>query len=630
MKNLKTFKHLKDSFLSRVFKHSFRHLNPRTHIMKKIWLSTATISLSSLLLIGIIAQLFFSRFILRSAITRAQNNHFYTANALDDTISHLTNRFVEICGTKDFRDILIFLKDADSSHYTQFNNALQETLHNLSVSSPLLDSAVITTRNGSLYHPFSHSTKDTVYNYTLGYPENEIFGITLLPRISSPLKYNNEVIPLAFPLKYEARGNYTAVCRDVADSDAILFLLFNADAFNDYLSAYSNSDTQGTLYVMTDTGTLINPATSAMRVAKDEIDNTVVTEITNLTDTKTSGQIHKHDRYIFYQKLSSGNFYLINSVSVQHLTHSMVTIRLFLSIVAIASVIVVTLVTRISASYISKPLSSLMGAVQAIENNTYTSNQMLTQEDEIGQLSAALDSMYHTIQEQIAQIKAERKAKYNTKIRLLAEQINPHFLYNTLEYINMEVYNGHTQNASRMIQSLGEFLRIGLNLGNDQIPLSREIDHVRAYLTIMDHRLDHSIAFTSQIDPALLNFPVPKIILQPLVENSIRHGFLLESNGSYIAFPSISITARKENDLIFLCVTDNGIGIDTQKAQQITHMGLDEEGQHIGLNNVCQRLQLYYGPRADITFTSIPYYQNTVQIQIPCTDATDNKEAFLT
>ncbi len=617
-----------NSFCNRVFRHSFRHLNPRTHIMKKIWLSTATIALASLLLIGIVAQLFFSRFILRSALTRAQNNHFYTANALDDTISHLTSRFVEICGTEDFRDILIAIKDADDSHFTQYNNELQDTLHNLSVSSPLLDSAVITTRNGSLYHPFSHAAKDTVYDYLLGYPESEIFGITLLPRISSPLKYNSEVIPLAFPLKYESRGSYTAVCRDAADSDAILFLLFNADSFNNYLSAYSNSDTKGSLYVMTNAGTLINPATSAMRAAKDEIDDTVVAEITALSDTQTSGQIHKHDRYIFYQKLSSGNLYLINSVSVQHLTHSMDTIRLFLGIVAIASVIVVTLVTRLSASYISKPLSRLMGSVQAIENGTYTSAQVLSQEDEIGQLSAAIDSMYHTIQEQIEQIKAERKAKYNAKVRLLAEQINPHFLYNTLEYINMEVYNGHTQNASRMIQSLGEFLRIGLNLGNDQIPLSREIDHVRAYITIMDHRLDHSIAFTSQIAPELLNFPVPKIILQPLVENSIRHGFLLENNGSYIAFPSISITARKENDLIFLCITDNGIGIDTQKAQQITHTGLDEDGQHIGLNNVCQRLQLYYGPRADITFTSIPYYQNTVQIQIPCTDVTDNKEAF--
>ena len=137
----------------------------------------------------------------------------------------------------------------------------------------------------------------------LDYPENEILGITLLPRISSPLKYNSEVIPLAFPLKYESRGSYTAVCRDATDSDAILFLLFNADAFNNYLSAYSNSDTKGSLYVMTDTGTLINPATSAMQAAKDEIDDTIVAEITALSATQTSGQIHKHDRYIFYQKV---------------------------------------------------------------------------------------------------------------------------------------------------------------------------------------------------------------------------------------------------------------------------------------------------------------------------------------
>ena len=596
--------------------------------MKRIWLSTASIALASLLLIGIVAQLFFSRFILRSALIRAQNNHFYTANALDDTISHLTTRFVEICGTENFRDILISLRSADESHYTQFNNELQETLHNLSVSSPLLDSAVITTRNGSLYHPFSHTPKKDTYSYTLGYSEEEIWGITLLPRISSPLKYKNDVIPLAFPLKYESLGSYTAVCSNVADSDAILFLLFNADAFNDYLRAYSNSDTRGSLYVMTGAGTLINPATSAMHSTEDALDQSVIKQITaTATDTLSNGRIHKDNRYIFYQQLNSGNFYLINSVSVHHLTSSMDTIRLFLGIVAAASVIVVTLVTRVSAAYISKPLSRLMRSVKAIETGSYTSSMVLPQEDEIGQLSIAIDSMYHTIQEQIEQIKAERKAKYNAKIRLLAEQVNPHFLYNTLEYINMEVYNGHTQNASRMIQSLGEFLRIGLNLGNDQIPLSREIDHVRAYITIMDHRLDHSITFTSQIEPELLNFSVPKIILQPLVENSIRHGFLLEINGSLIAFPLIQISARKENGFVLICVTDNGIGIDVSKAQHIAHTGLDENGHHIGLNNVCQRLQLYFGPSADITFTSIPYYKNTVQIQIPYTDCTNPKEA---
>lgn len=87
---------------------------------------------------------------------------------------------------------------------------------------------------------------------------------------------------------------------------------------------------------------------------------------------------------------------------------------------------------------ITRSLSKLISAVSAIENQTYDSSQILTQSDELGQLSKSLDSMYQTIQQQIEQIKLERQAKYNAEIRLFSEQINPHFLYNTLEYINMK------------------------------------------------------------------------------------------------------------------------------------------------------------------------------------------------
>ena len=105
--------------------------------------------------------------------------------------------------------------------------------------------------------------------------------------------------------------------------------------------------------------------------------------------------------------------------------------------------------------------------MSAIENQTYDSSQILTQSDELGQLSKSLDSMYQTIQQQIEQIKQERQAKYNAEIRLFSEQINPHFLYNTLEYINMEVYSNHNKNASMMIQNLADFMRIGLNFGGE-------------------------------------------------------------------------------------------------------------------------------------------------------------------
>ena len=166
----------------------------------------------------------------------------------------------------------------------------------------------------------------------------------------------------------------------------------------------------------------------------------------------------------------------------------------------------------------------------------------------------------------------------------------------------MEVYSNHNKNASMMIQNLADFMRIGLNFGGELISISKELAHVQAYVNIMNYRFSHKICFTSDIPKELLSYEILKIILQPLVENSIRHGFGLDNSSSYLDVPSIKI--------------DNGAGIDIERATQILHTGTDGQ-KHVGLNNVYQRLVFFYGETVKITFSSIPYYENIVQIRIP-------------
>lgn len=594
--------------------------NPKTHITKKVWLSTAAFALASLLFIGALAHLVLSSYFLNSSLTRAVNAHAYTANALEDKLSHIIERFVEVCGTTDFRDMLPKISSATKDNFTQLNNSLQDTLHELTVSDSLIESAVITNRNGLIFRSSSQGIKAHTYSYSLNYPEEEICSIDMLPQMDSPVKGQKDVIPLAFPLSLETQGNFTAVSSSASESDVILFLLLDASGINSFLKAYSDDDTQGKLYLMSAGGELITPISS--READDK--TLFAPELTNAMEQRiSSGTIRSSDFYILYEEIDERGIYLVNVVSKDKLMTAMHTITQYLRYAALISIFLIAMVTPFVAAYITKPLGRLMDSVRNIEEGTYNSSQVLPQKDEIGQLSSAIDSMYHTIQEQVQEILDERQAKYNAEIRLFAEQINPHFLYNTLEYINMEVYNQHTENAALMIQSLGDFLRIGLNFGSDLITVSQEIRHAQAYINIMNHRFSHSISFNSSVDEQLQDYRILKIILQPLVENSIRHGFLLEGNGSYIAIPSISITVKQDGSRILLSVTDNGVGIDVEKANRIMHTGLDGQ-RHIGLNNVYQRLKTFYHDDADITFYSIPYYKNTVRIQIPYLSETDH------
>jgi len=211
----------------------------------------------------------------------------------------------------------------------------------------------------------------------------------------------------------------------------------------------------------------------------------------------------------------------------------------FIVLMGGAGLIVSVVFSALLSKFITSPLERLMESIRQIKENQYDEPYETKYEDEIGQLNAAVNSMHSTIQSQISQIKEDEHEKYQLEIQLLAEQINPHLLYNTLEGINLEVLNNHTLVASSMINNLGTFMRIGLNYGDELIMVRNEIAHVEAYINIMNHRTNKSISFQSYVEEELNEYRILKLILQPLVENSIKHGFRDEKWGEAVCIPSI-------------------------------------------------------------------------------------------
>ena len=224
--------------------------------------------------------------------------------------------------------------------------------------------------------------------------------------------------------------------------------------------------------------------------------------------------------------------------------------------------------------------------------------------------------MYTTIQEQMEKIKEDENIRYKTELKLLTEQINPHFLYNTLEEIQLEVKKGDNGTASDMIQYLAEYLRIGLSGGADVITVADELKHAFAYVRIMNQRFRKSILFTRIYDQSMGDRMILKTILQPLIENSIRHGFGIDGGGIAVASPSIEIRFHLEEEKkLIINVSDNGSGFDEEKV--IKQMKKESHTVHIGVGNVYKRLVAYYGAEnISVTARSIPYYRNTISIMI--------------
>lgn len=590
------------------------------HITIKVWLSAAAVGLTVILLIFVLFQLFFTSYLTDSALDSTLQSTISAAEVMDESLDQVVNRLISICArTSDFRYMLQRMRDDGVTADGQLNNDLQEHLRDLSTSHPLVTSALIISRNGKLYYPVSRGLGSEMPDYSLGYDEAQIQRITLLPMQRSPFAADGQVIPLAVPFTFYAGDSLLYIADDATSSKAMLYLFLDVSDLNMTLNLYTDS---GANLLLDLQGRVINyPAGSAPALLAQSCG--LETLIAQWDQSQSFCQLG--DWYALPQRIGQHNVYLVHLISAAELTAPQRELGQTLLLLALAAVLILTLASLFIAMYLTKPMQQLNRAVQAIGSGGYSSDMVLHQKDEIGDLSRSVDSMYRTIQAQIAQISNERQAKYNAEIRLFAEQINPHFLYNALEYINLEVYNHHAETASMMIQALGDFMRIGLSFGQEMIPLEREIEHVQAYIAIMNHRFRHEIGFTTFVPEELLHRDVAKIILQPLVENSVRHGFLLEASDAFIERPTISIRGRIQDDVLLLSVIDNGVGFDVVRAAQIMHEDPATQ-KHVGLSNVYHRLRMYYGEGADIEFQSIPYYKNTITIRIPMQDAAERSK----
>ena len=585
----------------------------KNSVLTRIWFYTLGIALAAFLLIEAGSQFFFRRYYMSSMLRSYQTGTENTASVLNEYVNSMVRRIVNICGTRDFKELLLKIRNADKTQYTELNNDLQPDLLDLSQAGPLVSSALITGKQNFSYHLLSESLSASGKNYTLGYSPDEIEGITILPIRESPIYSAGNVIPIAVPLGFAGGTAIPTITSAPEDADAVLYLLLDAQKLNNELSLFAGSSSDTISLLVNRRGCVLNypPGSSACTLVSPSVLSAV---------TASGGQTQRiqRNRYAFSSQLGKRNFYLISLVPRDAVLEPLYTINSSLLLAAGTAVFLMLIATLLSAFYLSRPLRRLSLSVRAIENGTYDKSMVLHQTDEIGNLSIAIDEMYHIIQNQIQEITDERQAKYNAEIRLFTEQINPHFLYNTLEYINFEVYNHHNENAALMIQSLGDFMRIGLSFGREEVTVEKELEHVQAYITIMNHRFSHDISFTTDVPDELLSHPVLKIILQPLVENSIRHGFLLEDNSSFLNVPSIRIRVCAADGFLNLAVSDNGTGFDPEQAGAIMHSPVSGQN-HVGLNNVYQRLKVFYGEKADITLQSIPYYKNTVTIKIPVT-----------
>ena len=281
------------------------------------------------------------------------------------------------------------------------------------------------------------------------------------------------------------------------------------------------------------------------------------------------------------------------------------------SLISMAAIIVSILLTVNASRSVTRPIQKLCSVTQKVAEGDFTVKTKVENTDEISVLTQSFNDMTEEIGVLVEDIKKKQANLHIAETKLLQAQINPHFLYNTLDTIVWLIEGGMTDDAVEMISSLSIFFRTSLSKGNDIIPLSEEKRHTLSYLEIQQFRYRDILEFELSIPKELDGIQVPKLSIQPLAENALYHGIKNRRGKG-----KITITGREEADAIVLTVSDNGQGMTPERLHEVQEAIRTGERAGFGLAAVAERIALYYGPGYGMTISSKEGEGTTVELRL--------------
>ena len=284
-----------------------------------------------------------------------------------------------------------------------------------------------------------------------------------------------------------------------------------------------------------------------------------------------------------------------------------VLIGVLIIVVAVSAVMIV--------SGIIQPISQLNQATEKIAQGDFNARAQADSEDEVAELAVSFNKMAGSMQSLIDKGKEDERKMRKADLRLLQEQIQPHFLYNTLDTIVWLIESNEPDEAVTMVVTLSDFFREILSKGKEFISIKEEEKHISSYLQIQEMRYRDILEYDIQLDQVIYKYQILKLTLQPVVENALYHGIKYKR-----AKGCIHIHGEKEGDIIRLTVRDDGVGMDEDELEQLRQQiekPCQETEKGFGLANVNERIHMYFGPEYGMKIQSQKGKGTTVEIVIP-------------
>ena len=336
----------------------------------------------------------------------------------------------------------------------------------------------------------------------------------------------------------------------------------------------------------------------------------------------SEGEFSWEGRLYIYQKVSDWNYYIVSSIENMELYAPSVRTIIIMTAILFFMVILSFFVIKGIISRVYRPLDQTVQKMdQVAAGSLDTRLNVESMGEDFQKLATGFNSMMEEILVLMEQVKMEQHQIEQIRFNSLQSQIQPHFLYNTLECIHWQAMADGNKEISTLVMALAKYYRICLSKGHDVIPLELEIEHMKNYLIIQNMRYDNIIGSEIQIEESCKETMIPKLTLQPLVENSIYHGIKVKEGKK----GSVFLKAVREGDHVLITLADTGSGM-TQAQIDAMNLQLSEydESFGYGVRNVNKRIELLYGNDYGLYYLRNEFGGVTVEIQLPYTTEVDD------
>ncbi|MCB5239353.1 sensor histidine kinase [Niallia circulans] len=462
-------------------------------------------------------------------------------------------------------------------------------------------------KNQNIYfHPYYRKLEESETNYSVIEPPHTIYsynGLSIIPNSekTTVLSFHNKI-------------------RNVPSNDILGFVSIDINLSK--IEGIVNrlyKDTEN-LSIINENGTVIYSSDETL-IGKKSRDKWFYELRNNPQQNKLNWERKDFSGVIFYENITvqDNHLYMIKSIPYASLYKSAKETAFMNTIIALLALIVVLIITIIISFKITAPIKVLIEKMKKAEQGIFETDFEIVGQDEIGMLGRHFKSMVLQINRLIDKEYKLQLENKSSQLKVLQSQINPHFLYNSFQSIGTLALKMNAVPVYTLLTSLSAMMRYSMDMREEMVPFSKEINHSQSYLALQKQRFEDELDVTLTLDPNTYEILVPKMILQPIIENCFKHGF-----SDNMEDAKITIRSYREDDYLVLIVQDNGKGISRERLERIRNRlyhnkgrKAGKEGESIGLKNIYDRLQLYYGGQAMLEIESIENNEFTVMIHIP-------------